>query len=177
MAFHCPKCDEVFQKIPVDELARFRERQARNSSTRQSWQCSGCLTQLMFDFESDTIQTLEEGYPDSVSKTLTLLRLDPLDKPVYLIVEGSVFYNKDGKYNKDQSYYYNEHTCPTNYLQNTFKVYVGDNDDPHGLFEFVRSVKVTDVLEKLDLTVDELLNGNEHHHFLTSHVFPEILNK
>jgi hypothetical protein len=176
-AFHCPKCDDVFLKIPVDELAGFRERQVKGSSTRQSWQCGGCLTQLMFDFESDTIQILEEGHPGSSSKNLVLLKLVPTDKPIYLLVEGYTHYDKHGKYNPDQSYFYNEHTCPTNYLQSVLKIYEGDDGDPHGLFQFVRNARMTDVLEKLNLTADELLSGNEHHHLLTSHIFPEILDK
>lgn len=40
-------------------------------------------------------------------------------------------------YPDHHEYYYNEHTCPTNYL-GVEEVRYGDDYDPHGVFEFVR---------------------------------------
>ena len=71
-------------------------------------------------------------------KTLVLLRLFQRDgSPVYFVVESSTIL--DDNEPLDQSYLYDEHTCPTNYIR-IEAVMTPTEDDPHGVFEYVRSV-------------------------------------
>jgi len=72
-------------------------------------------------------------------KTLVLLRLDVMP-PIHIVVKGSKVVPKDSKvvpkerpwdFSSDV-YYYNEHTCPWNYLR--LPVKRGEDVDPHGLF-------------------------------------------
>lgn len=44
---------------------------------------------------------------------------------------------------QDKEYFYNEHTCPTNFLDVELICENGDTD-PHGIFEFVDAVWMTD---------------------------------
>ena len=74
-------------------------------------------------------------------KTYDLLMLSPQDKPVWFIVEGLRF--EDPAKPRDETseaehkeYFYEEHSCPTNWLKPEIVYYDGD-DDPHGLLEFV----------------------------------------
>lgn len=176
IAYHCPKCDDDFFKISEDHLEEFKNRQLEPTTDRQVYQCRECLAKLIFNFESNVIEVVGDNYPNSSSRTLTLLKLDPSHEPVYIIVKGNGFHDKDGNFKSQQGYYYEQHTCPTNYLQDIFKIYEGTDDDPHGLFKFVKSIKLTEALRQLGVSRSELEDTNDHHEFLTSVLFPEILS-
>lgn len=75
-------------------------------------------------------------------KTLNLLRLFQRDgTPVYFVVEGcaSTEVIAEGDNPLDHSFYYDEHSCPTNYVP-VDDIRTPDDDDPHGVFEYVRTV-------------------------------------
>ena len=55
-----------------------------------------------------------------------------------IIVKGSVGYSgEEEDFAAGLSYFYNERTCPANYFRKTESVWLPDDGDPHGLFEFV----------------------------------------
>lgn len=74
--------------------------------------------------------------------TLVLLRLyEPLKdgEQIHIVVEGMTFV-EDGEepdFEHDK-YFYNEHTCPWNYLRLPLKC--GDDADPHGVFQHQETV-------------------------------------
>lgn len=82
-------------------------------------------------------------------KTLNLLKINTLGDPIYFVVEG-LGTLKDGESYEDfqghQSYFYEEHTCPTNFVgphsegYGVVALYEGGDRDPHGVFRFVRAV-------------------------------------
>lgn len=74
-------------------------------------------------------------------KTLNLLVIPPRDKPVYFVVEGIAAVGDPPGEGKD--YFYEEHSCPTNYVECEAIIYEGD-EDPHGVFQFVRAVAAPD---------------------------------
>jgi hypothetical protein len=74
---------------------------------------------------------------DHEFKTLVLLAVDTTDGPLYFVIEGQAVY--EGKDTPDDSYYYEEHSCPTNYVRVAMISLNGDHD-PHGVFRYVRSV-------------------------------------
>jgi len=62
-----------------------------------------------------------------------LLRLPPQSSPVYFKVRGTnYFFN--GQWG-DNQFYYEEHTCPINWLGNVEEVQIAGELDPHGLWE------------------------------------------
>ena len=70
---------------------------------------------------------------------------------VLLAVKGMYF---NGEYNaEDDRYFYNEHTCPTNYFKDIEMVIDLENGDtdPHGIFEFVGSIPYVDLNEVEDV--------------------------
>ena len=69
--------------------------------------------------------------------TLVLLKRNG----VYLIVNGNKMLgiDKEEAEHQDQ-YYYNEHTCPTNYMQDVEAVIYEKDADPHGVFEWVATI-------------------------------------
>ena len=60
--------------------------------------------------------------------TLVLLKRNG----IYLIVNGHG--------NGNDEYFYNEHTCPTNYMQDVEAVIYEKDADPHGVFEWVATI-------------------------------------
>ena len=50
-------------------------------------------------------------------------------------VRGSRFQKRPDE--DTRRYFYEEHTCPTNWLRDVEEVSIGDNTDPHGLWKFV----------------------------------------
>jgi ribosomal protein L37AE/L43A len=50
-------------------------------------------------------------------------------------------------YPEHHRFYYDEHTCPTNYLSNVIEIREGDIDDPHGVFRFVRELSADEQRE------------------------------
>ena len=65
----------------------------------------------------------------TVTSTLVLLKRNG----IYLIVNGY------GDKEHDQ-YFYNEHTCPTNYMGDVEAVIYEKDADPHGVFEWVATI-------------------------------------
>lgn len=75
-------------------------------------------------------------------KVNTLVVLAFVNDPAFkIIVKGMVIMPKDGDIldHINDGYYYNEHTCPWNYLR--LPVKLDDDTDPHGLFQWVKTVR------------------------------------
>jgi hypothetical protein len=97
-------------------------------------------------------------------KTLNLLRLFTRSgEPVYFVVEGCAIHDANEPLN--HSYFYDEHSCPTNYVQ-VAAIMTREDDDPHGVFEYVRSVWMPHDYDEEAIDVD-----NEQ---LFRRLFPEI---
>jgi len=72
-------------------------------------------------------------------KTLTLLKAyTEYSTPIYLVISGVCSHTGE-KEEIDDSYFYDESTCPTNYIP-IEAVMTQDDDDPHGCFTYVRTV-------------------------------------
>jgi hypothetical protein len=86
----------------------------------------------------------------SHKKTAVLLRLEPDPGTVYLVVEGMMLGEGDVPkspwYDDDNKYYYEEHTCPTNYLRSANDILQvlpeEKSADPHGIFTYVATAPV-----------------------------------
>lgn len=73
--------------------------------------------------------------------TLALLRLDTATGPFWFIVEGMRFTHSRPLVSEqeDDRFFYEEHSCPTNWLKPLMVAHRGDTD-PHGVIQFVRAV-------------------------------------
>jgi hypothetical protein len=83
-----------------------------------------------------------ESVADRQLKTLVLLRLyDPLKdgEVVHIVVQGMAFAEEGEEPDFEHDvYFYNEHTCPWNYLRIPLRV--GEDSDPHGVFQHQETV-------------------------------------
>ena len=103
-----------------------------------AWYCDECGVRFSVRvISADQVETIPSLTERKV-KTLVTLRSDA---PVTLIVEGMRLEN-DSKPDdwENDSFFYDEHTCPTNYLTEVVKVIAEDGDeDPHGIFAYVKT--------------------------------------
>ena len=74
------------------------------------------------------------------SKTLNLLALEPHDRLIYFVVAGMRYHERPGDDVDSSRYFYEEHSCPTNWISKTVMISVDGDTDPHGFLTFVRSV-------------------------------------
>jgi hypothetical protein len=85
------------------------------------------------------------------SKRLILLRVD---RPCFFVVEGNAYFSKPTDTEEDAvshaTYYYDEHTCPTNWTDNIVAVIQDGDDDPHGFARFVRMVESVEDYDDCD---------------------------
>lgn len=111
------------------------------------WYCSNCGQAHRGKVENG-ICHVELGKRKK-EETSVLLKMSPDAGDIFLIVKGSYFDDlNDGRprpchpFSDDKDrYFYNEHTCPTNYLQSAIEIITirnGEADaDPHGIFQYV----------------------------------------
>lgn len=98
------------------------------------WGCDRCGSEYRFSFVSDSLVDVE--LTGKVSKScVDLVEIKPQKESLFLTVETRE-YSEDA----DLSYYYNEHTCPSNVLRACEEVYLGGAEDVHGVITFVGRV-------------------------------------
>ena len=111
--------------------------------TRTAWYCheEGCRRRFSLTVVSGGYVVLEVMNERCVATLVTLRS----SKPVTIVVEGMRFV-KDGDVQDEMEearqdrYFYEEHTCPTNYLR-VLEVRDDSGDkDPHGIFEYIGTV-------------------------------------
>lgn len=111
------------------------------------WNCDQCGAEYWPTCNADgsgyTIrQELGTERGQDCLKRLKLLKLDvEPGEDVYLVV--------DGMGDSDDSYFYDEHTCPTNYLKRVRAIVSQrglqtPDDDPHGVFKYVATAPDVD---------------------------------
>jgi hypothetical protein len=95
-------------------------------------------------------------------KSYDLLVIAPQENPIYFIVEGG-YHSPHEFEDKGNTYFYGEHTCPTNWLQRVEAIVSEGDDDPHGIAEFVRTVDQSTVGDDPDwsLIFPEAFEGPE----------------
>lgn len=121
----CPHCLKATNSI--DHL------DGKEISTR--WYCDDCGNQYSFKLSKTGEITELKLTGDRIDKSLVLLK----NGDIGLVVEGLVF---NGDLSNNNEYFYNEHTCPTNYMKRVKEVFDLKNDDtdPHGIFEYVKTL-------------------------------------
>lgn len=176
---HCPNCDNVVAKIDDgDVLANLNDKMGREH--HNTYDCQVCGNDYSVVLK-DGIHELEINNTPMSKRTLDLLKFYDSKKPFYLVVDGYTHKYKVGDDYKykigNLEYYYGEHTCTINFIRTCGISYNG-NTDPHGLFEFVRSVDVDDIVEKLGVEYSKISHDGQWwsiNQELLMKIFPELL--
>jgi len=102
------------------------------------WYCEDCG--CGFKVIANGVDSVAIKTDDKFVKTFDLLVLDPQLKPVYFVMSGKAYMDID----EDQRrYYYEEHSCPTNWIGDAEMIAIDGNTDPHGILRYIRSVNRT----------------------------------
>jgi hypothetical protein len=94
----------------------------------------------------ETLVPVDSRHPfhADMFKTLDLLALSLADgSKLYFVVEGCTKFEDMDEVRSWRQHFYEEHTCPTNFIRIEAIVHNGDHD-PHGVFEYVDTVWMTD---------------------------------
>jgi ribosomal protein L37AE/L43A len=144
----CPYCHKSKERI--DHL--FEENTNRKETSFGPWYCDEC---------GGSYEGVVRGQDVFIKLNTNKRKDDSLvflrNGNVLLIVKGMYF---DGDLDKGhQEYFYNEHTCPTNYFKSVEMVVdlkTGDTD-PHGIFEYVDAIPYINLKEMNETEVHKLL--------------------
>jgi hypothetical protein len=122
------------------------------------WYCDACGHRYCLEFKVDGEVVITRA-PGRKITTLDVLKLPPQPKPVFFVVQGMRFEDGPDGGERDiaasKTFFYESHSCPTNWLEPVMMYYDGDSD-PHGVIEFVRS------RDEGDLPPDESVSPNDH---------------
>lgn len=128
----CPSCGA--DAGSVDHLL--------GQETKTSWYCDSCGKRYGLTFHvSGDVEVYD--VPGRKVTTTDLLVLKPQEKPVYFIVEGMRFEGEDSNSDRSEDdhkqFFYESHSCPTNWFKPEMVYFDGDSD-PHGLIEYVATI-------------------------------------
>lgn len=158
----CPKCGQ--RGYCVDHRVKPGE------STTWTEDCDACDQKFQYTLSADGLLTYEERPQDRIGM-LCLLEYHNNKVPLRLVVKSKA-YKHNGDYDFDKSYYFEEHTCPTNFFDVVVICDAGDLD-PHGVFQLVRSIRIDEALVQLGVTYDQLFDCNNEG--MMAELFPELL--
>lgn len=137
----CPTCDKPTNSSADHLLGNTTD------VTFGPWSCNHCGESFRGVVQLDHSIQIEKVGGDRYLPTLDLLVIPPQDKPIYFLRRGRRTF-KPGEVLDDVKdnarYYYNEHSCPTNWMDG-FKTIAFDGDgDPHGVIRYVNSMMPED---------------------------------
>jgi hypothetical protein len=135
--FACPAgCDHEFS---VEHLFSGAIAAAAGA-TRQAgpWYCDACGQAWSLTYDATTIVDVEPAHRGCgrKRKQWVTLELPPQTRPVRFKVLGMRF--QEAIDEDSDRYFYEEHTCPTNWMRNVTEVEFEGDTDPHGLWHLVR---------------------------------------
>lgn len=118
----------------------------RSSNWRSSfgpWACDECGVSVTGKVNDDNSVDFELTEGQQVA-CYTLLKIEPQTAPVYFVISDKDYNRRLGSEPfEGTDYYYNEHTCPINWLRNQVVQVISEGDtDPHGLATYVNSMDV-----------------------------------
>lgn len=110
------------------------------NTTFGPWYCDKCGHSIRGEVKSGSVEI--EKRTEVKINTLDLLCIPPHEKPVYFVVAGSKISPRDSGDEElgHTKFFYEEHTCPTNWLGEVLEVVDRGDRDPHGLFKYNGSI-------------------------------------
>lgn len=169
-----------FFACPVCRLHEFSILPEHHLNGTFHWNCDVCGVALNIQVGAAVEDITLEVNTRPRSQTLrgwALLKYVGGGLPQHVIVESSRYgLDPEEESNAHMRYYFDEHTCPTNFMRVEHVVFNGDAD-PHGIYHFVRWVSKKEICEKFGRTFaqmeDAQMHGNGRDYW--AEIFPEIL--
>jgi hypothetical protein len=138
----CPWCEQKSGRR-VDHLYG-----DRHPVTAGPWYCDECKRpfRVKVNAPGDVELTKDEGNGQSFTRSLALLKFEGKEGPVFFVMDHnryrSTLTETDEENQDAQRYFFEEGSCPTNWLRECVVVIEDGDTDPHGFLDFVRAVDV-----------------------------------
>jgi hypothetical protein len=138
----CPWCGEE-SGCRVDHLYG-----SASFQTFGPWYCHECRKPITgkINAPGDVDVRRDETCTRSFSRSMALLKFEGKDGPTYFVMDHDRYRDGTGEGDDEnqahQSYFFEEHSCPTNWLRECVAVIQNGDCDPHGFLDFVRAVDV-----------------------------------
>lgn len=105
------------------------------STTAGPWYCDDCGQGWNIAIDGEQV-SVEKA--DVRRKCFVTLEIPPQSESIFFKVRGMLWAPTITEETVEQKrYYYEEHTCPTNWLSEVEEIKIGEDTDPHGLAQFV----------------------------------------
>jgi hypothetical protein len=180
---NCPLCNDY--KFSFGHLIKEVEKTKKKYSVGP-WSCDSCGHKFNFIVEKDlTISVRQNDEPPNVHG-YSLLKSTNGGEPIYFVIEDTWYrQNKTeslGEAISHKHYYYDEHTCPTNWIRGIEVIMFKQDQDPHGVFEFVDFVTKEDLVKRIHEHEDsfellENLNNDRLSDIDLTFIFPILLKE
>jgi hypothetical protein len=129
--YECPTCTEEHDADAVFEHYLGRE--------MGPWSCDGCGDAWYVTAHEDGTMTLrKDERPDRErwERAFVVLEIPPHDKPIRLLLDTHTHVGP-GFDDSSRTYFYDEHTCPTNWTRDIAELVIDGDSDPHGFARYV----------------------------------------
>lgn len=128
----------------------------RMPTTAGPWYCNECRQSFRVKVNAPgDVELAKEIGRDAFTPSVALLKFDGKDGSVFFVMKhdryrsnGSVETDADNQ--EHQRYFFEEHSCPTNWLRECIAVIEAGDTDPHGFLDFVRAVDVPNDFDEDD---------------------------
>lgn len=157
----CPACENGEHRI--DHL--FESAKKQGSVSFGPWNCHHCFKAFGGKVYADQT-VLVEVVEDRARfvPTYVHLKSNHKEKPIHLVLrtrlmEKSVKDQRAGD-SSNLQYYFDEGTCPTNYLRDVVLIAEGGDFDPHGVFSFVDAFTESDAVSYIEAITNTKLEDS-----------------
>jgi hypothetical protein len=137
----CPWCDGE-SGSRVDHLY-----DQKLPTTFGPWYCDECGAPFSgIVLEPGNVEFRKEEKRDGFRRCMALLKFERKDGPTFFVMDHKRYLHRDDdtdeKIQDGLRFFFEEHSCPTNWLSECAAVIQDGDCDPHGFLEFVRAVDV-----------------------------------
>lgn len=131
---HCPVCNS--HKFQIDHMI---------GKLAGPWYCGHCGAKTTIDSRDYAVSGEVLVTSDTTSQRVWLIcELEPQTEPVRIAYEVLDFTSEinetDDEREGSHRYFVEEHQCPTNITSSIEAVFVGRDDDAHGIFRYLKTV-------------------------------------
>ena len=124
----CPSCTDGFWR--ADQL---------KMGQPTTWSCDQCNNQAhILRVSDEDFQTVPTGKKETPITVILQSVTEP--KIIVRVNAWKYAHSQDlpqDEFVENERYFYNQHTCPTNWLRDIEQIEFEGDKDPHGVFEFV----------------------------------------
>ena len=152
----CPHCEQTSESMSHLKLGQ----------QFGPWYCENCGASYNGVYQGvDTVITKDPKGRRAI-ETLVLLEYPPSELPLRFLMQKQRYEDdSDPDKKSNAAYYFEEHSCPTNWIGKAVVISLGHDPDPHGFLRYVREIDTPELPEDHN-EVDNLYYD----------LFPELIN-